>query len=61
MVYHVKVCIAAPRSQPLIDLFKEFIDFQWGRVCQSIEFEFIWTIILNHGTGFLGPNQTNKG
>ena len=31
-----------------------------GSVCLSIEFEFISTIILNHGTRFLGPNQTNN-
>jgi len=31
-----------------------------GRVCPSIEIEFISKIILNHGTGFLGPNQTNN-
>jgi len=31
-----------------------------GRVCPSIEFEFMSTIFLNHGTGFLGPNQTNN-
>ena len=31
-----------------------------GRVCPSIKFECISTIIPNHGTGFLGPNQTNN-
>jgi len=31
-----------------------------GRVCPSIKFEFMSTNFRNHGTGFLGPNQTNN-
>ena len=39
---------------------KKIYQYIEGRVCPSIEFEFISTIILNPGTEYLGPNQTNN-